>query len=118
MGNEISEIIGEDKAGLPVYRALRPLLCRDCGESIAVGSLFSRWPLTAKGMRILPRCRKCVPLDLPEDAPRPPSPLLDKLLANQSDDEPETIARRKKVDEEISKRLSPALARTRRWRQK
>ncbi|HVF27602.1 MAG TPA: hypothetical protein VM943_05135 [Pyrinomonadaceae bacterium] len=119
MLKEISEVIGEDRTGLPVYRALRPLLCRDCGEGIAEGALFTRWPLAADGFRILPRCRKCVPLELPEDVERKQSGMLQALLSTPPEDNPAPATQQKqKVDEEINKRLSPALARTRRTRVK
>ena len=114
MAKEISEVVGEDRTGLPVYRALRPLLCRDCGDPIAEGALFTRWPLAADGLRILPRCLKCVPLEFAEDEARRrrPSELITALLSAQPVDTPPAPAQQKKVDEEINKRLGPALRRS------
>ncbi|HEV2705528.1 MAG TPA: hypothetical protein VGV59_06360 [Pyrinomonadaceae bacterium] len=116
MPREISEIIGRDGRGIPVYRALRALLCRDCGEFINEGALFSRWPLTQGGLRILPRCRKCVPLDFSEETPAQNSTLVDTLLdARDETDAQETPPpQQERIREEVSKRLSPALRRTRR----
>ena len=111
-------MVGEDQTGLPVYRALRPLLCRDCGDPIAEGALFTRWPLAEDGLRILPRCRKCVPLEFTQDGARQPSELIKALLAKPPEEKSSTTVRRQKerIDEEISKRLSPALLRARRPR--
>ncbi len=114
MPREISEIIGRDARGVPVYRALRSLLCRDCGEFINEGALFSRWPLTEGGLRILPRCRKCVPLDFSEETPAQSSPLVDTLLDAPDEPHARETPPQERVREEVSKRLSPALTRTRR----
>ncbi len=113
---EISEIIGEDTRGLCIYRALRPLYCHDCGEEIGAGKLFSRWPLAEGGLRILPRCRKCVPLSVAEERTQAGSELVDSLLRSPDTQAQSSPEREKRIDEELNKRLGPALSRTRRTR--
>jgi hypothetical protein len=115
----ISEIYGEgsDAAGrqTPIYRALRTLLCSACGTPIPSGSLFTRKSIPQFALRILPRCRRCAPFEVTaEGRPEEPGPgLLGSLLSGE---EPEKNApeRPAGVDEEVERRLGPALSRSRR----
>ena len=120
----ISEIVGAGQTGegarCVVYRALRPLFCDTCGVEISEGQLFTRWPLPAQKLNIMPRCLKCVPFKFDESEARhaSESALLKSLLKSQ----PETEARApaaadsSKIAEAVERRLGPALSRVRRAR--
>lgn len=146
MEHGVSEIYGEgrgpDGRATPVYRALRELLCSSCGAPIAEGSLFTRKSLPQFALRIMPRCRECAPFRVAGDAggvlpavgdaggtpdgaggesPEGPGAGRSKLLENLLTPEPEKKAPRKSepardVNEEVARRLGPALSRSRRGR--
>lgn len=131
MEHGISEIFGEglDRAGgaIPVYRALRELLCSGCGAIIPEESLFTRKTLPQLALRILPRCPKCTPFELPERGRGKRSKLLDSLMspvretgrgqleagARQETGAEQKDDRRRDLSEEIASRLGPALSRGR-----
>lgn len=114
MAKGISVIVGEadtgDGAVVPVYRALRPLLCSSCGAAIGEGTLFTRRALADSGLRIAARCKECVPFTWRagggEGYHR--SPLLESLLTPQAGRE---RGRREPAEaaESVKKRLGPAL---------
>jgi hypothetical protein len=129
MEHGVSEIYGEglgpDGRAVPVYRALRGLLCSSCGAPIAEGSLFTRKSLPQFALRIMPRCRECAPFGMPGDAegesPEGAGARRSKLLENLLTPEPEAKATRRSerprdVNEEVARRLGPALSRSRRGR--
>ena len=130
MEHGISEIYGEgrgpDGRAMPVYRALRELLCSACGAPIAEGSLFTRKSLPQFALRIMPRCRECAPFGTAGDAggetPKRAGAKRSKLLENLLTPAPEAGGAQKKsersrdVSEEVARRLGPALSRSRRGR--
>ena len=129
----ISEIVGRADLAegrvTEVYRALRSLLCATCGAEIAEGALFTRRRVKGIGVRIMPRCAKCAPFTLREGK-KEKSALLRALLAEpldsparrgadkraSSETAPESQEKEKSLDEEVRKRLGPALKRGRRGR--
>ena len=130
MEKGISEIVGRGNLdggrSLDVYRALRSLLCATCGLEIAEGVLFTRRRVKGIGLRIMPQCPKCAPFTLQADK-KEKSALLQSLLTEQPADSSRRIgasseadaqaqAKAKSVDEEVQRRLGPALKRSRRGR--
>jgi hypothetical protein len=122
MKQGVSEILGDGTTaqGAPakVYRALRPLSCERCGGHITEGEMFTRWPLAEQFVRIMPRCRACVPFEFVEQDETPRrSPLINELF-NPTRQTEETLPRPSQGDVErsIEKRLGPALRWTRRPR--
>jgi hypothetical protein len=130
MEKAISEIVGEGnlKSGrtTEVYRALRSLLCSTCGAMIAESALFTRRRVKGIGLRIMPQCQKCAPFVLKEDK-KEKSALLESLLREQPSDASKDVRapsdrrstevsskrEEKSVDEEVRRRLGPALKRGR-----
>lgn len=115
----ISEIYGEalDATGrqTPVYRALRTLLCSACGTPIPAGGLFTRKSIPQFALRILPRCRRCAPFEVTAEG-RPDeqrSSLISGLLSEPEGPEKGPAERPDRVEEEIERRLGPALSRSR-----
>jgi hypothetical protein len=130
MEKGISEIVGrgnlDEGRSTDVYRALRTLLCATCGAEIAEGMLFTRRRVKGVGLRIMPQCPKCAPFTLQADK-KEKSVLLQSLLAEQTPDSSKRSiassevdspaqAKAKSVDEEVRRRLGPALKRSRRGR--
>jgi hypothetical protein len=128
MEKGISEIVGrgqlDEGRSTEVYRALRALLCATCGTEIAEGLLFTRRRVKGIGLRIMPQCPKCAPFTVQADR-KEKSALLQSLLAEQpgdsskragasSESEAQAQAKAKNVDEEVRRRLGPALKRSRR----
>jgi predicted nucleic acid-binding Zn-ribbon protein len=128
MEKGISEIVGrgdlDEGRSTDVYRALRALLCATCGALIAEGALFTRRKVKGIGLRIMPQCPKCAPFTLQADK-KEKSALLRSLLAEPPADsskqagaspevDSEAQAKAKSVDEEVRRRLGPALKRSRR----
>jgi hypothetical protein len=110
----ISVIVGEadggDGAGVPIYRALRLLLCSSCGAAIGEGSLFTRRAIADGGLRVATQCRECAPFIWSDEGGegRPRSPLLEALFTPQAGRErgprePGPAA------ESVKERLGPAL---------
>jgi hypothetical protein len=146
MDHGISEIYGEgrgaDGRAVPIYRALRELLCSACGATIAEGSLFTRKDLSQFAPRIMPRCRECAPFgmvgdvagmspsvgddgtqngveaELPKGAgAKKRSKLIEGLLTPAPETEtPRQPERSRSVAEKVASRLGPALSRSRRGR--
>ncbi|HEV7861019.1 MAG TPA: hypothetical protein VGO91_20535 [Pyrinomonadaceae bacterium] len=121
----MSELLGEGMtaqgASAKVYRALRTLLCERCGGQVNEGELFTRWPLAEQFLRIMPRCRACVPFEFAERCETPGrSPLIEELLSQPGQPEQAEDAAAKAsqqdVERNIEKRLGPALRWTRRPR--
>lgn len=131
MDKGISEIVGrgdlEEGGSTEVYRALRSLLCATCGASIAQNALFTRRKVKGIGLRIMPQCAKCAPFSLQADK-KEKSALLESLLTKQptnSIKRENELARldsqsdthlpndRKSLDDEVKRRLGPALKRSR-----
>jgi hypothetical protein len=110
----ISVIVGEadggDGVGVPVYRALRLLLCSSCGAAIGEGTLFTRRALTNSGLRVAAQCGECAPFKLSDtgEEGRPRSPLLESLLTPQAKRECGR-GEPKQVAESVKERLGPAL---------
>jgi hypothetical protein len=130
MEKGISEIVGRgnlnEGRSTDVYRALRTLLCATCGGEIAEAMLFTRRRVKGVGLRIMPQCPKCAPFTLQADK-KEKSALLQSLLAEQPADSSkrsiasseaatQAQAKAKSVDEEVRRRLGPALKRSRRGR--
>lgn len=130
MEKGISEIVGRGNLNngrsTDVYRALRTLLCATCGAEIAEAMLFTRRRVKGIGLRIMPQCPKCAPFTLQADR-KEKSGLLQSLLAEQPTDssrrsivssevDSQAQAKAKSVDEEVRRRLGPALKRSRRGR--
>ena len=129
MDKGISEIVGraELKGGgnIQVYRALRSLLCSTCGAEIAEDALFTRRRVKGIGLSIMPQCSKCRPFTL-QASKQEKSALLRSLLLEQPTESssragvssagasPESQAKEKNVEEEVRRRLGPALKRGRR----
>src|SRR5918992_1055503 len=129
MEKGISEIVGRadlvDGRSVDVYRALRSLLCATCGAEIVEGALFTRRRVKGIGLRIMPQCIKCAPFTL-QAKRKEKSTLLRALLTEKTTDsaKPEAtssrisseapsqqVEERKNVDEEVRRRLGPALKR-------
>jgi hypothetical protein len=130
MEKGISEIVGrcnlDEGRSTDVYRALRTLLCATCGAAIAEGMLFTRRKVKGVGLRIMPQCPKCAPFTLQADK-KEKSTLLQSLLAEQpadsskrslasSEADSQAQAKAKSVDDEVRRRLGPALKRSRHGR--
>jgi hypothetical protein len=115
MGKGISVIggraAGRDDPEVPVYRALRDLLCSSCGSTIGESALFTRRPLAGAGLRVAAQCRECAPFELREDGGNGQrSPLMESLLAPVNDDNAvPNPPNPDRVTEEVMKRLGPAL---------
>ena len=127
MEKGISEIVGradlDEGQSTRLYRALRSLLCATCGVEIAEGTLFTRRRVKGIGVSIMPQCQKCAPFILQADK-KEQSALLRSLLAEQpanssrrDDASSEAAAqaedKEKHLDEEVRRRLGPALKRGR-----
>lgn len=111
----ISVIIGEtdggdDGAVVPVYRALRPLLCSSCGAAIDEGMLFTRRAIADGGLRVAAQCRECAPFIQNDGGGegRPRSSLLESLFTPQAGRE---RGRREpgQAAESVKERLGPTL---------
>jgi len=132
MRDAISEIVGRGKLksgdSTQVYRALQQLLCSTCGAEIAQDALFTRRSVKGFGLNIMPQCRKCAPFTLQQDK-REKSALLQALLrkgppdSSKQDSLPASISQntaavqeegRKNAEEEVRRRLGPALKKGRR----
>lgn len=117
MKKGISEIVGrtadKDGGSVPLYRALRKLLCSACGREIGEGTLFTRHQLLGQSIRLSPRCSECAPF-IVEKGER--SVLLDYLLTPESSKSEATDSSQKDQEmwkKEVERRLGPALARSR-----
>ncbi|HWT00527.1 MAG TPA: hypothetical protein VN256_09790 [Pyrinomonadaceae bacterium] len=108
--NAVSEIVGRADKGTAVYRALRPLLCATCGAGINEGALFTRRKVKGIGVRIMPQCRECAPFTF-EPGAKKESDLLRSLLAEPAASPPKRPAPEKNINEEVARRLGPALRR-------
>jgi RNase P subunit RPR2 len=129
MEKGISEIVGhadlDEGRTTEVYRALRSLLCATCGTWITEGTLFTRRKVKGIGLRIMPQCPKCAPFTLRIER-KEKSSLLQSLLAERPSDssrqtvsseaEAEAQEKAKSVNEEVRRRLGPALKRGRHGR--
>jgi hypothetical protein len=122
MKQGVSELLGEGMtargASAKIYRALRPLLCERCGGQISEGEMFTRWPIAAQFVSIMPRCRACVPFEFEVRAETPHrSPLIKELLSHTGNAEDATARpSQQDVERNIEKRLGEALRWTRRPR--
>jgi RNase P subunit RPR2 len=127
MDTGISEIVGQAEltsgGSVQVYRALRSLVCATCGSAINEGTLFTRRRVKGIGVSIMPQCSKCAPFSLRANR-KEKSALLRSLLAEQpanpssrpdisADAGTEQEAKEKRIDEEVRRRLGPALNRGR-----
>lgn len=118
MKTSISEIVGraDDAKGkeVSVYRALRTLLCAQCGTEIKVDELFTRRKLGS--IRIAPRCRKCSPFSQLNNT-RSTSPLIEFLLKPHQDlskvTKTSSPADKALISKEVERRLGPVLAKCR-----
>lgn len=117
----VSEIVGRADGGTEVYRALRSLLCATCGAGIVEGTLFTRRKVKGIGVRIMPQCRKCAPFTLGAGGKKE-SELLRSLLTEPPAASPkhpapespsQTRTPEKNINEEVARRLGPALRRKR-----
>jgi hypothetical protein len=129
MEKGISEIVGRaerDEGGsTEAYRALRPLLCATCGANIAEGTLFTRRKVKGIGLRIMPQCAKCGPFILQVEK-KEKSELLRSLLTEQPADssksasatarDAQSSSKEKSLNDEVRRRLEPALKRGRHGR--
>src|SRR5829696_308572 len=119
----VSEIVGRAGGGTDVYRALRPLLCATCGTGIVEGTLFTRRKVKGIGVRIMPQCRKCAPFTL-EGGGKKQSDLLRSLLAEPPaappkrpapDSTSQTPTPERNINDEVARRLGPALKRKKKY---
>jgi hypothetical protein len=114
----VSEVVGfaEDNRGkeVPVYRALRHLLCAECGSGIKEGDLFTRRKLA--GIKFYPSCRECLPFELLNET-NSRSPLIEFLLKPEptasKDTKTSGQSNRELISKEVEKRLGAVLARCR-----
>ena len=128
MEKGISEIVGradlDEGRSTDLYRALRTLLCSTCGAEIAEGTLFTRRKVKGIGVRIMPQCQQCEPFKLSVDKEKESS-LLRSLLSGQptrarsgrrlsSEEASQMDAKAKTIEDEVRRRLEPALKRGRR----
>ena len=116
----VSEIVGRaELAGgksAEVYRALRALLCATCAAEIREGTLFTRRRVKGIGVRIMPQCPKCAPFVMAEGGGKQQSELLRSLLAApEKTSQPHAAG--KNLEEEVARRLGPALRRSRKGKQ-
>jgi len=110
----ISVIVGKADAGdgseVPVYRALRPLVCSSCGAAIGEGTLFTRRALADGGLRVAAQCMECAPFTWRKGGgeAHSRSPLLESLFTPQAGRE---RVRREPgpAAESVKERLGPAL---------
>ena len=115
MGKGISVIVGRAESGdgleVPIYRALRILLCSSCGATIGEGTLFTRRTLAGSGLRVAAQCRECAPFVPRDDGEkgRQRSPLLESLLAPETVSENEIEQRQLEQAQRREERLCPAL---------
>ena len=96
---------------VPVHRALRRILCAECGATIEEGELFTRWPLPgAAHLYAMPKGECCAAFNFASDELEK-SPLLRALLAAP----PPVKNPRQELSDEMRQafqaRLGPALAR-------
>lgn len=128
----VSEIVGEahlaDGSRRAAYRALRPLLCGDCGVEIAEGALFTRWPVPGLESDVVPRCPACAPFQAEADGGGTRSRLLSALLSPDGAEASGTPRQSSEVERvrhpprdegigrAVERRLGPALARSRKRR--
>lgn len=112
-----SEIVGQahDNNGksVPLYRALRELLCSSCGREMREGTLFTRHQLPGQSILLSPRCSECAPF-IVEEHKR--STMLDCLLMpepTESEDKGASQKDSERWKKEVEHRLGPALARAR-----
>ncbi|HKR02844.1 MAG TPA: hypothetical protein VJT09_19355 [Pyrinomonadaceae bacterium] len=128
MEKGISEIVGrahlDGGRSVEIYRALRSLLCATCGTEIPEGTLFTRRRVKGVGVRIMPQCRKCAPFNL-QAGKKEKSALLQSLMSGAQADSPgragtkaraatDDVERQrdeKNLEEEVRRRLGPALKR-------
>lgn len=110
----ISVIVGEadsrEGPRVPVYRALRPLLCSLCDAAINEGALFTRRPLADSGLRVAAQCKECAPFTWHDGGGEGcrRSPLLESLLTPQAGTEREQ-RESGQAAKLVEKRLGPAL---------
>jgi hypothetical protein len=116
MSKGISVIVGRAEGGdgqdVPVYRALRTLLCSSCAATIGEGALFTRRALAGTGLRVAAECRECAPFVARDEGGkgRERSPLLESLLASETGSEIEVEQGQvEQRAESVRKRLGPAL---------
>lgn len=109
-----SEVFGEallsltDGRRAKVYHALRPVLCAECTNVIAVGELFTRREL--QGVALSPQCRECAPFEFTTENESKGNELM-KTLLSSSTENPDAVTHNKRAHEEIQKRIGPALER-------
>lgn len=115
MRKGISVIVGRAESGegteVPVYRALRDLLCSSCGSMISEGTLFTRRPLAAGKLRVAAQCRKCMPFTsrAGDEKGSPRSALLESLLTPEPAGDGVRESCHAENAEAVRKRLGPAL---------
>ena len=97
---------------VPVHRALRSLCCAECGTQIAVGEVFTRWPLPgAEHLFAMPKGECCAPFAFTAET----SPLLQALFTQQqAAAKPPSHDISDETRQAFQARLGPALARIRR----
>ncbi len=98
---------------VPVHRALRSLCCAECGTQIAVGEVFTRWPLPgAEHLFAMPKGECCAPFDFATET----SPLLQALFTQQETMQPPSRTISDETRQAFQARLGPALAHLKRKR--
>ena len=106
----VGEADGKAGVGVPVYQALRPLLCSSCGVAIGEGTFFTRRPIVDSDLRVAAQCKECVPFTWHDGGGegRPRSPLLESLFVSQAGREHRRRESGQAV-ESLKERLGPAL---------
>lgn len=112
----ISQFVAENKFAdgrrVRVYLALRDVFCSPCGAIIAAGEFFTREEI--QGIYLTPHCQKCAPFPRPKQSARA---LLDALEPRPTTPaESLAEAHRLRAQEEMKKRIGPALDRIKRRR--
>ena len=108
---KLGPIVSISGVRVPVHRALRQILCAECGAAIEEGEMFTRWPLPgAEHLYAMPKGECCAPFNFAADELNK-SPLLRALLAEK----PAAKNPRHELSEEtriaFQARLGPVLAR-------
>lgn len=115
MGKGISIIGGGAMSGdgteVPVYRALRDLLCSSCSATIGEGTLFTRRAVATGKLRVAAQCRNCMPFTSRsgERKGSPRSALLESLFTPEPAGDRATDSCHAENADAVRKRLGPAL---------
>jgi hypothetical protein len=98
---------------VPAHRALRRILCAECGQTIEEGEMFTRWPLPgAEHLYAMPKGECCAPFDFSSQELEK-SPLLRALLAEKPPEKRKSRELSDETRQAFQSRLGPVLNRLR-----